>query len=268
MSRKTQIIIAGVVVAVLVLGGGLVAWKMWGKKPAENAPTEQKKRKVSEPVNVIPVAERPYVQIAPLADGRNLVLVIKNLNKPATEVEYELEYQAGSLLQGAFDSIKLDTVPAQKQVLLGSCSAGGACSYHTDVKGGSLLLKFAGQENYAVKSDWRYIDNKAKETAIGSKDAKFQLEADSLGTQRYVVVYNTPGYPAGLKGTPVSDPYSLAASSTLSGKGSLTMRANEEGSLAIMGWDGSAWQEFTGTVDGKSITAEVPLLELYVVVKK
>ncbi len=269
MPKQKLMLIGGIIAVVVLLGGGGLAWKMISKKPAAPVEQQPKKRRVSAPENVIPVAERPYMQIAPLADGRNLVMIVKSLPKTATEVEYELEYQAGSLLQGAFDTIKLETVPAQKQVLLGSCSAGGACTYHTDVKGGSLLLRFSGVEDYVLKSDWRYFDNKAKETAVGSKDAKFQLDAPTLATQRYMVVYNSPGYPEGLKGTPVSDPYSLATSSPLTGTGALTMRANEEGSLAIMGWDGKAWQEIKGTVEGKTVTASAaPLLELYIVVKK
>jgi hypothetical protein len=35
-----------------------------------------------------------------------------------------------------------------------------------------------------------------------------------------------------------------------------------------MGYDGEKWKEFTGTLDGKMITAEVDLMQLYVVVRK
>jgi hypothetical protein len=65
----------------------------------------------------------------------------------------------------------------------------------------------------------------------------------------------------------VSDYYSLAVSSSLKGKGSLTIRAAEEGDLKIMGWNGTAWTSFETAVDGKTATAEVELMELYVVVK-
>jgi hypothetical protein len=266
---KVQIgAIAGVVVA--LTGLSVFAYtKLKAPAPAPTATDSRRERsRIADPVNVLPVAERPYLQISPLPDGRNLELIVKNVKKAADEVEYELEYQAGSLLQGAFGNLALSEGTQQAKILLGSCSAGGACTYHEDVKGGTLLTRFSGLDRYALKSDWRYIDNRARENQLSSKDAKFQLTSKELATQRFMVIFNTPGYPMDLPGTPVSDPYSLAVSANLKGTGSLTIRANEEGNLSVMGWDGQKWQEFSGTVEGKTITAEVPLLELYIAVKK
>lgn len=265
---KQQLTIAGSIIALLlIVGGGFAFIKMRSNNPAEEV-QDTKKKKVSQPMNVIDVKDRPYVRILPQADGRNLDLVVHTVNKPAEAMEYELEYQAGSLLQGAFGELDLASLPSTKRILLGSCSAGGACTYHEDVKGGSLVSRFSGPEDYALKQDWRYLDNKAKETAVSSKDAKFQLDAKNMAQQRFIVIFNSPGYPEGLTGTPVSDPYSLETSSTLSGEGELTMRATEEGELTIMGWDGSKWQEFDTTVEGKEAKATVALLPLYLVVKK
>lgn len=265
-NKKLPLIIGVIVLIGLAIGAGIFAFTR-KSSPSDQAGQPQTKKKIAVPVNIIEVNDRPYVQIVPLADGHNLNLVVKSIKKPATEVEYELEYQAGSQLQGAFGLIELANLPAEFKILLGSCSAGGACTFHENVQGGTLLNKFMGPENYAVKSDWRYIDNKAKDTTISSTDAKFQLEAASLASQRYLIIYNTPGYPEGLTGTPVSDPYSLTSSAALSGKGTLTMRATEEGQFTIMGWNGQAWKSFSTKSDGKSATADVDLMELYVLVK-
>lgn len=261
--KKPAIIASVVIIAVIALVGGI--WLFTRDKKTETAAPAQKKR-VSEPLNVISVDARPYIKIVPASDGRNIDIVVETLNKPATEAEYELEYQSGSLLQGAFGNIVLSDLPAKKTVLLGSCSAGGACTYHENVVGGSLVTRFSGPENYALKSDWHYIDNKSGEDQVSSRDAKFQLTADSLKKIRYAVVFNAPGMPETAPGTLMSDPYSLTASSPLSGKGSLTIRANQEGALKIAGWDGKTWKTFEGTVDGKAVTAEVELMELYVAV--
>jgi hypothetical protein len=266
MQRNQLLMIGGGLVAVLIAGGVIAKVALTGKDQAP-ADSGQQKKRIAEPVNVLPVTDRPVVTLSPAADGHNVSITVSELKKPATEVEYELEYQAGSLLQGAFGNLELGALPASKQLLLGSCSAGGACTFHEDVQGGTLLMRFSGPENYALKSEWRYFDNKTKETALSSKDAKFQISSPALAAARYVIIYNSPGFPAGLKGTPVSDPYSLVASSTLTGDAELTMRATEEGALKLMGWDGKAWQEFTGTVDGKSVTAKVKLLPLYILVK-
>jgi len=269
--KNKKVLIIGLVLLVLVGGGVLAATKM-GKKSAEEATQEdgkKKKKKITEPLNVIDAAERPYIQLAPLADGRNIIIIVKNVKKEATDADYELEYQAGELLQGAFGNIELATVPANKQIMFGSCSAGGACTYHSNIKGGKLLIRFNGPENYALRQEWKYFDNKAGESQFSSKDAKFQLSSKDLGKQRFIIIYNSPGYAEGLENkTVVSEPYSLAASATLKGTADLTMRATEEGDLMIMGYDGKKWTEFESEADGKTVTGEVDLMEMYVVVKK
>lgn len=269
LTKQHQMMIAGGALALLLVGGGVFAFTRQAKPATDIAQTTPQKKKISEPVNQIAVSDRPYVQIIPQADGRNLMVEINSVPKPADSAEYELEYQAGTLLQGAFGLIDLESLPSSTKVLLGSCSAGGACTYHTDIKGGSLVLKFNGAENYALKQDWRYFDNWGnKETEFGSKDAKFQMTSKDLAKQRFIVVYNSPGYPTGLTGTVVSDPYSLTGSAAFTGKAEVTMRATEEGTLKIMGYNGTSWKSFETTVDGKSATATVDLMELYVVVKE
>lgn len=261
---KNKKAVAAIVIVVIALIGGIV----WVRSRSTESPAVQnEKRRLSLPENVIPVAERPYLVIEPLADGRNIEITVQTLKKEAEQMEYELEYQAGTLLQGAFGEIDLGSLPASARILLGSCSAGGACTYHEDVKGGSLVTRYTGgADPYALKSDWKYIIN-ARETAHSSKDAKFQIDGPSLAQQRYLIIFNTPGYPEELPGTPVSDIYSLSASGILTGTAELTMRANEEGELKIATWNGSEWATHEGTVDGKMVTATVPLTDLYVVVK-
>lgn len=268
-SNKKPIVIGAVVfVLLLLVGGGVFAARsFFGAKQPIATPAPVKK-KIVEPTNVIPMAERPVVHIKPEADGRNLTIEITEVKKPADTVEYELEYQAGELLQGVQGAIELTSLPAKTTQLMGSCSAGGKCSYHTDVKGGSLLLRFISTENYALKQDWKYIENKTKETAISSKDAKFQLESPELAKQKLIVIYNSPGYPEEVPGTVVSEVYSMQSGSQMTGKGKLTIRANEEGELVLVGYDGKEWITFESAVDGKMVSAEVELMQLYAVVKK
>lgn len=270
LTKKNKIII-GVILLVLVVAGGTFAL-IKSKQKAEPEATTSEKRRITDPVNVIAVAERPYVTIKPIADGKHLSIEIISLNKSATEADYELEYQSGSMLQGAMGLMQLDSLPKAEEIFLGSCSAGGACTYHENITGGNLLLRFAGGEaTYAVKTDWRYFDNKEKLDKVASKDAKFQLQADALKDQRYVIVFNSPGLPEGLKKDVIADNYALTSSGSLkiaSSLGTLTIRCNEESETAtIVGYDGEEWEEFETTVDGKQATAEVKLMELYTVVR-
>lgn len=266
MNKKMLLIIVGVLVFLTAVGGGL--YYAFGSKPSTSEEETKTKKRVSEPENILPVAERPVIYLLPKADGHNIEIVIDTVKKKATDAEYTLEYQTGTLVQAQENTISLANLPVTENVFLGTCSAGGKCSFHEDIQGGSLRTRFAADQSYVLKSDWKYIDNKTKENAFSSRDAKFQMTSDDLADQRYLVIFNTPGYPEGLKGTPVSDPYTLNGSADISGKAELTIRANEEGDLVIMGWDGKTWQEFKGTVDGKMITANVDVMSLYIAVKK
>lgn len=265
MNKKVLPAVIGIVLLVLV--GGVFAVKNLNTTQTPTEETVLKKRKISEPVNVIELSQRPFIMVQPNSDGRNLTIVVDNLKKDASELDYELEYKSGSLQQGVFGSLSLATVPASVKQLMGSCSAGGACTYHEDVTGGSLVTRFMGTENYALKTEWRYIDNAQKETQMGSTDAKFQLESEALGKVKLAIIGDASGLPEEVEGTVVSAPYYLSTIPAVSGTAQLTLRASEEGDLKIMGWNGTEWTEFTGTVDGKSITAQVELMQAYVVVK-
>jgi hypothetical protein len=266
--KKKQWMVVGGIALVLLVGGGAFGYTKMKSKPAGEEQGQSKKKRLNEQVNVIPVEERPYLQIIPQADGHNLVISLNEVKKAAESGEYELEYQAGSLLQGAFGQLEVGTLPSTTKVLLGSCSAGGACTFHEDVQGGTLLTRYDGAESYALKSRWKYIDNKAGETSHSSSDAMFQIESKGLEDERYIVIFNTAGYPKGLKSVPVSEIYSLTSSGSLKGKASLTIRSQQEGNLQIMGYDGKTWHEFDTTAEGKMAKAEVDLMELYTVVSK
>jgi hypothetical protein len=272
---KNQKVMIGAAVAVLALilvGGGIFAYKQMSPGEEAVAPaasTKPKRRSSSVKPNLIPVAERPYQLIRPI-DSRNVEIIIQDIKKTATEVEYELEYQAGSLLQAAFDSIDISSLPGKKTVLFGSCSAGGACTYHTDIKGGSLLTRFSGGEGdpYAVKSDWTYFEGRNLGTAkVISTDEKFELSAASLKTAGIAIVYNSPGYPEGLEGQPISDPYTVTATGSLKGEGEVTIEANEADGT-IMAWNGTAWVEMSSKASGNDVTATGEIMPLYIVVKK
>lgn len=268
---KNKKVLAGIAVGLLVLVLiGAFAWRaIAGLFSGDTTDDGAPKKRVVEQVNVTPVAERPYLQLSPTADGRNVIVLIKELKKPAESVEYLLEYETGSLLQGVQGEISLATVPAQTQQLLGSCSAGGKCSYHENVSGGKIETTFRGPEDFKLRQEWRYIDNKAKETSFSSRDGKFQVGSDALATQRYAIVLNSPGYPGTPTDTVVSDPYALAVSSTLEGEGTVSIRAMEAGNLTIQGWDGARWTSFETTSEDKLATAaDVPLMELYLVTKE
>jgi hypothetical protein len=199
----------------------------------------------------------------------HVTIAVNSLKKEAKDMDYELEYQSGSLLQGAFGQIDVSQLPAEKEIMLGTCSAGGACTYHEDVKGGTLVTRFSGAgDPYALKNDWRYFENNGELTEVSSRDAKFQLNSEDLNQADYVIVANSPGAPEGVDNELISDIYGLSASDELNGEGELSIRVEEEAAAAvIMGYDGSKWTEFETKLDGKQAQAQVELMSVYVVVK-
>lgn len=259
--NKKKLSLIGIII--IILFGGIFAFNKLRQK-GNSTPETPKKKKLSLPE--VKLEEAPYVILSPV-DSKNIAIDVREIKKTATEMDYELEYQAGTLLQGLFGLLTLNDLPITEKKLLGSCSAGGACTYHTDIKGGSFLGRFTGGEDYQKKADWKYIENIAKEAEFSSKDGKFQITSNDLKNNKLIIIFNGLGYPKGLEGTADSEPYSITSVSKLSGEAKLTIRANSEEATTIMGYDGNKWHEFKTTKDSKMLTATVDLMELYMVVK-
>ncbi len=232
------------------------------EKPAERP-------KIQETVNTVSLDKRPY-SVLSFSDsgrfptGRELKLEISD-SKKAESIEYELEYQAGTLVQAGVGSInpKGEKLPLTRNILLGSCSAGGACSYNEDVKGGTLVLKFKGSETGSLKGEWNFYSPK-NDGKLASRDAKFQLDAPKLKNS-YVLIAQTLGLPASPAGGPpkingevIAGPYHLETTADGTGKMQLTMRLNEESSTAVLWmWGGKDLQKIQSEISGKTLKAKV-----------
>jgi hypothetical protein len=290
--QRWALIGGGVLTVLLVLVGGVAAWKFSGSGTPEPTPTPAKKKKVAEVLNAIAVADRPYVKIIPGGGGTNITIGLEEIKKPAQEAEYEIEYRAGSLVKGAFGSLNVTSVPSVADVLLGSCSTGGKCTYDTDVKGGSLTLRFKGGEDYALKSEWIYIDNAKRsrthafaQPKAGSADSSsltttgagedataleeiFTIDAASLAQQRFIILYQSPGFPKTVTGEVVGGPMVVSGVSAITGTAKVTFTLpSSAAGTKIMAWDGAKWNELTSTVSENKISAEGPAAGVYVVVK-
>lgn len=237
------------------------------KKPSAPTPVP----KPIEQVNTIPVDQRPYAILVPDAKekGRGVVLSVYELKKPAAKGEYEIDYQTGSLLQGAFGRFKLAGFPETFKIPFKSCSAGGKCTIHEDVTGGSLLLRFSEPEKYVLKNDWAFIENKDKATAIGSGDGKFSLEGSGLAKSTHLAILQTPGLPKNPDTKVLSNGYAVGSITAVSGQLRVSIRLNEEAAAAtILAWDGKTWTKLPAKVADKTATATAPKwFEAYVAVE-
>lgn len=263
--EQKKLIIGGVIAAIVVVGGIFGYSMSKNDKPVD---TKSQKKRISLPDNVIDVSQRPFVTLTPV-DTYNITMTVEETKDKPTDVDYHFEYQSGTLLQALDNTLALTSIPASTKLFLGSCSAGGACTYHKDVKGGTLRLVFqGGDQPYAVKSNWRFIDNTtAKEKSMASQDAKFQVTGDGLAKTGLVIIYNAPGFPGKPMGAVNSEVYVLSSATEIAGDLTVSIRANEEGALKLLGWDGKSWVELKGTVDGKTVTTKTKAMKAFVVVK-
>lgn len=234
---------------------------------ATPAPT-QRPRKTDKNVNLEPLESRPFVRLSPVKDGKAIELEIVSMKKEAKDVEYEIEYSSGALLQGAFGSLdSLSSLPVKKEVLLGSCSTGGKCTYNKDVTGGNLTLRF-GTPDYTLKTEWSYKENALKEKIFTSRDGKFTLDiSKGKNSANFVLVQNAPGYPGTVEGKVIAGPYVVSPAGSMSGTVSVSIRLPLDASEGILlAWDGSAWKEWKSTTTDKVVSGTGPMSEVFVVV--
>ncbi len=220
MKKKQQKIgLIVVVVIVLVVAGVLIIKNMNSKKTAETE-TEQavvKKKKISAPINVIALSERPMVTLKPYTEngGRFVSIEVNQLRKQATAAEYEIVYNvigasavsaSGAKIkvpnseeqegqQGFMGELDLTSLPTKTENRFGTCSAGGAC-INNSVSGGSLTLTFDGEEKYAVMNNWTYFEA-GKEENI-TDDGLFKLEAAGLTKEKDYLIATAMGLPENL----------------------------------------------------------------------
>ena len=266
MPKKILIIILIVVAAI----GGFFLLKGRSKAPEPN-------KKITEAVNLVQVSDRPYVTLSPASGkhpaGTEVEITIHNTTLGSTEADYELEYQAGSLLQGAFGSadFAIDPPPVSKTILLGTCSAGGKCDYNKDVVGGTLLLRLeGGEQTFAVKGEWTYQLMSEREGEFSSRDSKFRVDIGTSGlpSSAYVIVMETMGLPEEVEGEILAGPYHIAAASKPSFKSAeLTVRLSEPTESAqLLGWTGSKWEEIDSDLAEKTLTAQIESFTTFVIV--
>lgn len=257
-----------IVISVIVLA--LLAFFLM--KPQADNPDSQVKRKptpIPEPVNVIPVQERPYVELQPATERNTVKLTIHELIKPADTVEVTLEYDRN---QGVLDAVlkqfNLAKFPYTDLLFLGSKSAGGHVTYHDDVIGGALTLKFTGDNRYTLKVPWLYRDDGAPYSELSLADDSFSLSLDKPITDAKVILMQSPGAPQALDALVVAGPYVLRSVNPLPNtQATLVFKLESEVTQpSVWGWDGTTYQPITDvSLEGTTLTATTPLYQAFLV---
>lgn len=265
----------------LALAGSLSAVLLSGCTLGKPAPTPTPKAtpkpKLSQPANMIPVEERPYVNLLPTA-GREVIIELGVPRKSANSADFELEYNAGDKVEAAIGSLTLPDKDKTtgKTILLGSKSGGGKITYHEGVTGGTLTLSFFGpngvKDGYKLANGWRYFDNKKPTTSFSSQDVKFTVDAGKLlNSSPYIIIYQNPGIPGekAWTGNLLTGPYSLAAvNSAEKGNVSVSLAIPDGKKADIWAWNGASWAKQPTQMKGSVAQTTGSLLQTYVAVEK
>lgn len=260
----------------LILLSGFLGWKFLKKKKPAKETKKRFKPKI-ETINQLPLEKRPYVIIEPKSKTRPQdygywITVTIDRVSDYKNVEYDVEYQSGNLIQGFMHRIDFakEPPPVSKEGFFGSESK-GKYKYDEGVKSGSILFKFYRDGQYDALKTYFNLQNMKEENGIfTSNDGRAVLEVGKgdLNPRDYVIIASTLGLPAEIKGKAISEPYGFYSHRSVKLKdATLTIRSKEDlTNVKILGWDGGEWQEYEVEVKEDSASAKVDRLGTYVLV--
>ncbi len=264
--NKKQLSIIGAMTAILLIGSVFIIRGRSGKNDNANVrPTPR-----SAPVNTIPLDQRPYVELKPLSSRNDLQITIHEPPLETDMVEMTLEYDRNKgVLDAVLKTFVLNSFPFTETIFLGSRSAGGHITYHEDVIGGDVILKFdGGDEPYALKNPWRYDDLQTEYDQISTTDAMFQLTFEPAWRTNKILIMQSPGLPTPLDGEVIAGPYLIRGVGKLpSLEASITARVSGSDTATLYGYDGSQWLEIESTLQDRTLSATTPMYELFVITK-
>lgn len=138
----TVIVIVGIILVVL-------------KRPVSDSESQQSTLPQNEMLKS--VEDSVEVDVALGNDGKRVNFEVQNIPDKYETIEYEFTYLTGSgRLQGGNSSpSEIEDNQYSKEILLGTCSAGGACTYDTGVTSIKFSIIFtAGEERRSFEKEF------------------------------------------------------------------------------------------------------------------
>lgn len=219
-------LLVGLIFSVLLAGCG-------AKKPDDSAQKVEQRQLI----NVQAIKDRPYVAIFPHSTGK-LITMLFDKKGDIKNISTEIEYLSGNALKGARSSINSTaSFPYSQAFLLGSCSAGGKCSFDTEITTGTVKTKFElGSEIHVLKSNYVFVGKDIQSTS----DLKLSFKPDTKSKNNLVLAGNH-GYLGEVNGEVVAEPASILSSGPDLIKGTLSIAAN--GATKAWVYDGNSYKE-------------------------
>jgi len=207
-----------------------------GKKKEKDQPSQSANTKLL--INALEINTRPFIAMIPHSSGRLLSLYLNNIPEQAKSSTLDIEYLAGNLLKGGRISLNLPVdTPYIQAFLLGSCSAGGKCSFDKDLISGTLKhrIEFDG-ETHILKSNYVFINGEE----VSTSDTKASFAPASL-KQTNLILIDSQGLPMPIEAEAVSSPFIITSVTDDTIKGTLTLRAKE--AVKALLYNGSSYEE-------------------------
>ncbi len=268
MSKKVIFVAAGVILVAVI---AFFATRQLRSASNDQANSATPAPTIRPKVNLIDIKDRPYVILEPITARNELQLTVQTLPKQASDVEVLLEYDRNKGVQDAvLKSFAIDDIPGVYKLFMGSKSSGGHITYHDDVVGGSLTLTFSGgDETYSLQVPWRYDDTQPRYSELATTDLKFKLVLDEPYRTPKIVVMQSPGLPAPIKGEVLAGPYLVRGVGVMPElTGNVEIRLSEaDADAKLYTFDGTSWTEADSTLTDRTVSAAVPLAQAYIVVK-
>ncbi|MFA6005496.1 MAG: hypothetical protein WC775_03335 [Patescibacteria group bacterium] len=151
--KNTKLLIGiGVAVAVIILVSVVFLLTQQKKTTADSDESTLPQNEVLQKVE-----DSVSVSVDKGSDGRRVNFEVENIPGKYTTIEYEFSYLTGSgRLQGGNSSpSKIKGGSYSKEILLGTCSAGGACTYDDGVEAIKFSIIFtSGGERRVFEKDF------------------------------------------------------------------------------------------------------------------
>lgn len=231
-----------VFVAVLLSGCTLFGVTVGPKTPE---PTNRKQL-----INILPIKDRPFVAIFPHSTNKLITLYFDKVGS-AKNITIDLEYLSGNALKGGRTSINNSSFPYTQAFLLGSCSAGGKCSFDTDITTGTVKTKLeVGSELHLLKSNFAFITPDTNATS--DQKASFKPTGKSKAT---LILSQTHGYLSNISQEVAAEPVVITSTSTDALSGTLTITAADATSALI--FNGSSYQPAKVKKEGDKLIIDI-----------
>jgi len=202
-------------------------------------------------INQLDQDKRPFTILSQHSTGKLLAFYLENTSyiEGAT---IDLEYLSGDLLKGARSTLESPiSDPFAKAFLLGSCSAGGKCSFDKDLISGSLKLKLRVQDEsdiHVLKGDYSFVDGKTTTT-----DGR--VTYTPTGNPTGEILLNTLGLPEKPESNIELYPLAITSTGSQAIKGELEIR--KTGITKVLIYTTSGYQELDAVITEDTVTIDL-----------